>query len=112
MKKYVILSLLIQIVIATMIFFIFFTNENAKKKIKKDAYRGIITDIFRDSWDNEKWVFTVKVDSLEREQCVDHLSYSWEYACVGDSIIKPLDTSIIIIKKPNGESKEFVLRPR
>ena len=110
MKKYVILSFLLQIAIATTIFFIYFTNENAKKKIKKDAYCGVITDIYRDSRDNEKWIFKIKVDSLEREQCLDHFSYSWEYACIGDSIIKPFDTLMIIIKKPNGESKGFVLR--
>ena len=84
--------------------------DGAKKSIKKNAYLGIITDIFRDKWNHDMRTFKIKIDSVEMEECADCFPYSWEYARVGDSIIKPPDTLMIIIKKPNGESKEFFYR--
>ena len=84
--------------------------DGAKKSIKRDAYQGIITDIFREPWNHNALVFMVKIDSLDMKKYADCFPYSWEYARVGDSIIKPPDTLMIVIKKPNGESKEFFYR--
>ena len=110
-SKYFILFFLTVIIVAiTTHFCISFANENTDKKIKKESYSGIITDVFRQTWNHDMWTFTVKIDSVEMKECAEWYPYSWEYASVGDSIIKPPDTLIIIIKKPNGESKDFFYR--
>ena len=109
--KYLILFILTVIIVAiTTHFCISFANENTDKWIKKESYSGVITDIFRQTWNHDMWIFTVKIDSLEKEKCAECFPYSWEYASIGDSIIKPPDTLMIVIKKPNGESKEFFYR--
>ena len=109
--KYLILFILTVIIVAlTTRFCISFANENAEKKMKKDFYKGVITEIYQEPMNHNRWAFAVKIDSLEKEKCAECFPYSWEYACIGDSIIKPPDTLMIVIKKPNGESKEFFYR--
>ncbi len=84
--------------------------DTAKKKMEKDSYHGSITNIFRKTWNHDMWTFMVKIGDIEIEKCAECWSHSWKYASVGDSIIKPPDTLMIIIKKPDGSSKEFFYR--
>ncbi len=74
---------------------------------KRNAYKGIITKKYIPPYSHEMYAFKVKTDSSEFEEIADFFSYSYEYAEVGDSIIKPSDTLMIIIKKDSTYRKFF-----
>jgi hypothetical protein len=91
--------------------FISFVNGRAEKAEKEDFYRGVITKIYREPMKHDNHFFDIHTEELgETTLNASFWSKSWEFASVGDSIIKPPDTLMIIIKKPNGESKEFYYR--
>jgi hypothetical protein len=93
-----------------MYFFISLVNDRAEKDTKKDYFKGVITKIYQIPMKHNMRVFDIHTEYGESGVTADHWPYSWEYASVGDSIIKPPDTLMIIIKKPDGSSKEFFYR--
>ncbi len=58
------------------------------------------------------YTFTIKSDSIEFDDIIDFYSDAWQYAKVGDSIIKPADTLMIIIKMNDSTSREFLYKSR
>jgi hypothetical protein len=101
----------IVIIFAVMIYsFIFFVNGTAKRKVKEMIFKGVITKIYN-HWNHNLYTFTICTEKSEDiDVTIEHWPYSWEYASIGDSIIKPPNTLMIIIKKPDGNSKEFFYR--
>jgi hypothetical protein len=88
-------------------------NVNSfRESYEKDHYRGIIIKVYRDPDNHEMGTFTVKTDSSKFEEIADLYSQSWDYANAGDSIIKPVDTLMIIIKKNDSTFKEFYMDDR
>jgi len=96
-----------------LIFFLLFAfgcirYDGAKKHIKPNKYKGVIEEIYRDDRNHGMWTFTVNTTDNESINIVaNSWSRSWEYAEIGDSIIKPADTLMIIIKKNDSTYKEF-----
>jgi len=80
---------------------------NDKKKTYKISYKGIIVKNYQD--DNNHGMLTFDVLNNNYTFSVTSVKWprSWEYAEIGDSIIKPPDTLILIIKKPDGSEKHF-----
>jgi len=90
--------------------FISFVNERADKAAKEISFRCIITRIYQEPNQHDMYFFDVHTDCGIPGVTASFWWYSWEFASVGDSIIKPPDSLMIIIKKPNGESREFYYR--
>jgi hypothetical protein len=91
--------------------FISFVNGRAEKKAKEIYYRGVITKIHQEPMQHNMYFFDIHTKEYgETETTASFWRHSWKYASVGDSIIKPPDTLMIIIKKPDGNSKEFFYR--
>jgi len=90
--------------------FISFVNNSDDRIVKKGFYSGVITKIYREPMQHDMWFFDIDTECGVSGVTASFWSKSWEFASVGDSIIKPPDTLMIIIKKPNGESKEFYYR--
>ena len=90
--------------------FISFVNGRTDKAVKKISYSGVITKIYRIPRQHDMRVFDIQTEYGETGITASNWWYSWKFASVGDSIIKPPDTLMIIIKKPTGESREFYYR--
>ena len=56
------------------------------------------------------YAFSVNTKFGEMGVTAESFPRSWEYASVGDSIIKPKDELRIIIKKKDGSSQSFDYR--
>lgn len=85
----------------------FFVSCIAKDSIKNDSYKGVILKIFNDVENHNVFSFSIKTDKDKFIEIAEFFPYSWEYAEVGDSIIKEQgELSIKIIKK-KGDSKIF-----
>ena len=78
-----------------------------KKRTYQESYRGLIIKNYRDYHNHGMYTFDVKNNDYEFKVLSEAWPCSWEYAKVGDSVIKLPDTLILIIKKPNGEEKHF-----
>jgi len=91
--------------------FLFFFSciriDTAKEPTKKQEYKGIITKIYQDSWKHGIWMFRIRSNKIEFEDNISVWPKSWEYAQVGDSIIKPADTLMLIIKKNDSTYQKF-----
>ena len=82
-------------------------NYIAKERTRKDFYKGIITAKFIDERNHldENYLFKSKTDTFFESGEI--YPDSWEYANVGDSIIKEKGELYLTIKKKNGDSKMF-----
>ena len=87
-----------------------FVNNRDEKKVKKGFYSGVITNIYQVPTRHNNYFFDIHAECGVSGVTASWWWHSWEFAEVGDSIIKPPDTLMIIIKKPNGESREFYYR--
>jgi hypothetical protein len=106
MKKYVVFLFGLIIIVSC---------KNAisfRESYLKDHYKGVIIKMFRDPDNHEMSTFTIKTDSTNFDEVADIYSQSWNYAKIGDSIIKPADTLMIIIKKNDSTYKEFFMDQR
>jgi hypothetical protein len=75
--------------------------------LKEKEYHGIIVDIYR-IFNRNALTYLVKTQEYgEFEMLADSWYPSYEYAAVGDSIIKVKGELKITIKKPNGDSRTF-----
>ena len=95
--------------LSTIILMLFLSciNEMARNKIKQDEYKGIIVDKYKESINHDARTFMILIDNNNYETSAEFWPYAWEYASVGDSIIKPKDELKIIIKKKDGSSDVF-----
>jgi hypothetical protein len=87
-------------------------DKSFRELYQKDHYRGIIIKIYWNKDNHGMGTFSVRTDSSEFEEIADFYSQSWDYAKVGDSIIKPIDTLMIIIKRNDSTFKEFHMDDR
>lgn len=83
---------------------------NNREIILKEDCLGTIRSIYRDQNNHNVHVFNIESNGIERILISDFFPQSWEYAAIGDSIIKKKEDSFIIIKKKNGSSKIFETR--
>ena len=79
--------------------------------VKKEMYNGIIIQKFDDIENHNLKTFKIKTDNDVTYETTDGFPNSWEYAEVGDSIIKMKGELYFTIKKKNGELKDFYLNP-
>lgn len=85
-------------------------NEYAKKRIKEVEYKGVIVDIYNDKHNHYVFTFSIEDNGEKNNGMAELWPKSWEYASIGDSIIKPANELYIIIKKKNGSEKVFYYR--
>ena len=95
-----------------LIFFLLFAfgcirYDGIKKSNKAEGYKGIITKIYQDDRNHGVSTFNIRTEKEEFKRLATLYPRSWEYAEIGDSIIKPADTLMIIIKKNDSTYKEF-----
>jgi len=81
--------------------------DTGKNSCKKDDYKGTITKIFQDEIHHYTWTFQIKSDNRTFDRDAQLWPKSWEYASVGDSILKQADTLILTVKKNDKTQKEF-----
>ncbi|WP_165045740.1 hypothetical protein [Dysgonomonas sp. ZJ709] len=88
-----------------------FSCYDNKPGILKIDVKGIITDIYQDRGNHEVYTFNVEADSwYDGAFIADFYPRSWEYAAIGDSIIKNKGETFITIRKSDGSSKIFETR--
>ncbi|MBN1250658.1 MAG: hypothetical protein JXR51_15360 [Bacteroidales bacterium] len=82
--------------------------DTVEKYVKADSYKGVVTKIYQDKKNHMAYTFEIKSSDGEIfKDDFDVWPYIWDYAKVGDSIIKPADTLMIIVKKRDNSYKEF-----
>jgi len=81
--------------------------DTGKNSCKVDDYKGVITKIFQDEIHHSTWTFQIKSDNGTFDRDAQLWPKSWEYAKVGDSILKQADTLLLIIMKNDTTQKEF-----
>lgn len=81
--------------------------DAGKNSCKKDNYKGVISKIYQDKIHHYTWTFQIKSDNSTFDRDAQLWPKSWEYAKVGDSILKQADTLMLIIKKNITTQKEF-----
>ena len=81
--------------------------DTGKNKTLKDNFKGVITKIYQDEIHHYTWTFQIKTTTDIIDRDAQLWPKCWEYAKVGDSIIKPADTLMIIITKNVNTSKKF-----
>jgi len=79
-------------------------TENDMKKV---AFKGLIAKIYQDVDNHSMYTFLIKTSDKSITGVADVFPNSWEYASVGDSIIKEKDELYIKIIRKNGEYKRF-----
>jgi len=97
----------IPIILVLFIFFGCIRYDGSKVHIKGNEIKGIIVNVFQEKKNHNMYTFKIKVNKDTIERCAEFWPRSWEYSKVGDSIIKPKDTLMLIIKKPTGKFKKF-----
>lgn len=81
-------------------------NNSLKEDIKASSYNGIITDKYEDRENHSISIFVIKKNGGEYiEEAADLFYGSWQYANVGDSIIKEKGKMYIIIKRKRANDK-------
>ncbi|MBN1250655.1 MAG: hypothetical protein JXR51_15345 [Bacteroidales bacterium] len=71
-------------------------------------YKGVINKIYKDETNHMVYTFNIKISNGEiLTENVGIWPHIWKYAKVGDSIIKPADTLMIIVKKRDASYREF-----
>jgi len=77
-----------------------------KDEIEKDIYTGIIIDKFQDKNDHYMWTLEIKSD-IKYNIIAERWNGLWQYAEIGDSVLKPENTLDLKIRKKNGITKIF-----
>ena len=91
------------------IFFILSCHDN-KSKILDDESHGYITKIYIDKKNHSIYKFDIITNYGYNYFVADLYPYSWEYASVGDSVIKKKGDAFITVKKKDGRMKIFETR--
>ena len=101
------MKIYLQSIIVLALLFLLSCTFGDKKATYKLKYKGVILKNYQDDNNHGMLTFDVKDEDNKSSIVVDKWPRCWEYAEVGDSVIKPPDTLLFIIKKPNGEEKHF-----
>ena len=78
--------------------------------IRNRNFRGVIIKKYQDASNRYMWAFDVDSNSKTFQVGAVHYPKCWNYAEIGDSIIKKKDSIYIKICKPNGESRIFTYK--
>jgi len=74
-----------------------------KKHVYIDTFDGILIKNYRDSSNRMMLTFLLEKNGLKFKRLSEEFPRCWEYAEIGDSVIKMKDTLILIIKKKDEE---------
>jgi hypothetical protein len=97
------------------ILFLYSCHSNYNRSVcKNENYRGVITKKYEMLMNHNMWTFDIHGDNYS----INEVNYSfktnvgvfprcWDYAEVGDSVIKKKDSLYLRIKKPNGNNQIF-----
>jgi hypothetical protein len=77
------------------------------KDYKEIEFKGKISNIYSTSMNHHQYTFQIQLPNGYLDFVGQDFPRSWEYAGIGDSIIKLKDSLKIEIKKPTDESKFF-----
>lgn len=77
-----------------------------KKGVYKYNFRGVLRKSYNDPRNHMAYTFLLENNGMKFERLSEDFPRCWEYAEIGDSVIKLQDTLILIIKKEH-EQKEF-----
>lgn len=80
-------------------------NKNIIDYNRDTELKSIITDIYIDR--KNYYLYRFKIEGVNSDLYAAYYIDSWEYASIGDSIIKNKGDDFITIKKANGDSKRF-----
>lgn len=84
--------------------------DGGKEIIKSSGYKGVIIDAYRE-YPHNIAIFSIKTHDSSLKINPDSWPSLWEYAKIGDSIIKQKDTFLILVKKNDSIEKEFFYDP-
>ena len=85
-------------------------NNSLKENIKVSSYNGVITDKYEDRENHSISIFVIKKNGGKYiEEAADLFYGSWQYADVGDSIIKEKGKMYITIKRKRANYKTSVI---
>jgi hypothetical protein len=82
-------------------------NNALLKDVTESSYQGVIVEIYRDYKNHGISTFSIRTLSGQITEPAVLFPKSWEYAEVGDSVIKEEGKLYITIKKENGECGVF-----
>lgn len=85
-------------------------NKLSESQLKDDCYNGIIVNKFRNEYNHNTTTFQIRTDELEFNEGAFLFPGAWDYADIGDSIIKKRGEMLIIIKKSDENYKSFIYR--
>ena len=102
--------------ITTILIIVIFTltscqYDGAREIIKSSEYKGVIIHTYREKFNHNAAVFVIKMHDSSLEMNPDSWPNLWEYAKIGDSIIKQKDTLLIIVIKNDSTKEEFFYDP-
>jgi hypothetical protein len=100
----------IVLIFVLILYFCSCVNGPVKQRTKELEFRGKISKIYNDTKNHYMYTFNILTEGGEISEVAEFWPNSWEYASVGDSIIKPKDELKIIIKKPDGSWDVFFYR--
>jgi len=100
-KIKVILSLLL------IVFLLSSCTFGDKGRTYKKSFKGVIIKKYQNDKNHGMLTFDIVNNNQKFWVISERWPRCWEFAEVGDSIIKPPDTLILTIKKPNGTEKHF-----
>ena len=85
-----------------------FACKSSKDDVKDASFKGVINNKYNNYTTHGQWMFDVSSENDENS-CLyaEAFPKSWEFAEIGDSVIKIKDSLKIEIKKKNGTSRTF-----
>jgi hypothetical protein len=89
------------------IFFVFYSCNYSNNNFFNKSYKGVVKKKYEELMNHNMWVFEVESENFKFKEGAEHFPKSWEYAEIGDSIIKKKGCPYITIKKHNGDSANF-----
>ncbi len=90
-----------------LVFCLISCKDRVRNHIKDIQFKGIVLKIFKDKDNHNMYTFKIKTSNNSLDGVADIFPNSWEYAEIGDSIIKEKGELYITIKKKNGDNKIF-----
>ncbi len=95
------------IVFLLLIFLLFSCRFDDEEANRKWNFKGIIVKNYQNDNNHGMLTFDIVDNNHKFWVLSEKWPRCWEFADIGDSVIKLPDTLILIIKKPNGTVKEF-----
>lgn len=86
-----------------------FSCEDYRKKLEDIDINAIVVEIENDSIYGNAYIIYCSKEKKDTIYLCRNIVYEdfWNYVQIGDSILKPINTDYLIIKKSNMENKKF-----